>query len=72
MTKNEQAQLCMLLAKLRYDLMESCAKVGFNNKYLNDVLDAISKIMAFGIINGNVIDGNVVHRGVVNEDKNNK
>lgn len=69
MNKNEQAQLCMLLAKLRYDLMETCAKTGFNNKNINDVLEAINKIMSFGIIDGNTIDGNIIiRRGVVNEN----
>lgn len=72
MNKTEQVQLCMLLAKLRYDLMEACAKTGFNNKNINDILDAINKIMAFGIIDGNAIDGNVIHRGIVDENEDNK
>ncbi len=65
MNKNEQAQLCMLLAKLRYDLMEFNAKTGFLNDEYNDLVGAINKIMAFAYL-----DGKEVY--LVDENKNNK
>lgn len=65
MNKNEQAQLCMLLAKLRYDLMEFGAKTWYKDDEYIDLVDAINKIMAFSYL-----DGKEVH--LVDENKNTK
>lgn len=54
MNKNEQAQLCMLLAKLRYDVMESMINAS-SKSYLDDcrkLIDAINKVLTYTSIDG--------------------
>ena len=52
MNKNEQAQLCMLLAKLRYDIMETLISAT-NEKYIeeqNNLIEAINKVLSYSYI----------------------
>lgn len=54
MNKNEQAQLCMLLAKLRYDVIENMINAN-DKKYLDDcekLINAINKVLTCTSING--------------------
>jgi len=56
MNKNEQTQLCGLLAKLRYILMEDMIKVT-NDDYIkknNELIEAINKIIVYSRIDGDV------------------
>ena len=56
MNKNEQAQLCMLLAKMRYDIMETMTHPDLDKKYFkecDDLLSAINRIIAYSYIDGN-------------------
>lgn len=54
MNKYEQSQLCMLLAKMRYDIMEMMKDA--NNltycKECNEVITAINRILGYSYING--------------------
>ena len=55
MNKNEQSQLCMLLAKLRYDIMETLIGAS-NNKFIeeqNKLIEAINKILSYSYIDEN-------------------
>ena len=56
MNKNEQSQLCMLLAKMRYDIMKSMIECIDNEKYVkqcDEILSAINKVMSYSYIDGN-------------------
>lgn len=57
MNKNEQSQLCMLLAKLRYDIMETI--IGATNekfiKEQNTLIEAINKILGYSYIDNKEI-----------------
>lgn len=55
MNKNEQSQLCMLLAKMRYDIMEM-AQDAINSNFIkecDEVISAINRILSYSYINGN-------------------
>lgn len=56
MNKNEQSQLCMLLAKMRYDIMKSMIECIDNENYVkqcDEILSAINKVMSYSYIDGN-------------------
>lgn len=56
MNKNEQSQLCMLLAKMRYDIMKSMIECIDNKNYVkqcDEILSAIKKVMSYSYIDGN-------------------
>ena len=56
MNKNEQSQLCMLLAEMRYDIMKSMIECIDNEKYVkqcDEILSAINKVMSYSYIDGN-------------------
>ncbi len=56
MNKNEQSQLCMLLAKMRYDIMKSMAECIDNKNYVkqcDEILSAINKVMSYSYIDRN-------------------
>ena len=56
MNKNEQAQLCMLLAKMRYDIMETMTHQNLDEDYFNkcdDLLSAINRILSYSYIDYN-------------------
>ena len=52
MNKNEQSQLCMLLGKLRYDIMETLIN-STNGEFIeeqNNLIEAINKILSYSYI----------------------
>lgn len=54
MNKNEQAQLCMLLAKVRYDIMSDLISSNieeYKNK-CKELMDAINKVLTYTSIDG--------------------
>ena len=55
MNKNEQSQLCMLLAKMRYDIMEMSQDASNSNfiKECGEVISSINRILSYSYINGN-------------------
>lgn len=56
MNKNEQSQLCMLLAKMRYDIMKSMTECIDNEDYVkecDEFLSAINKVMGYSYIDEN-------------------
>ena len=55
MNKNEQSQLCMLLAKMRYDIMEMSQDASNSNfiKECTEVISSINRILSYSYINGN-------------------
>lgn len=56
MNKNEQSQLCMLLAKMRYDIMKSMTECIDNKNYVkqcDEILSAINKVMSYSYIDVN-------------------
>ena len=56
MNKNEQSQLCMLLAKMRYDIMKLMTECIDNENYVkqcDEILSAINKVMSYSYIDGN-------------------
>lgn len=55
MNKNEQSQLCMLLAKMRYDIMEMLQDTSNSDfiKECDEVISAINRILGYSYINGN-------------------
>ena len=55
MNKNEQSQLCMLLAKMRYDIMEMLQNASDTDfiKECDEVISAINRILSYSYINGN-------------------
>mgnify|MGYP000112779481 CR=1 FL=1 len=55
MNKNEQSQLCMLLAKMRYDIMEMLQDTSNSDfiKECDEVISAINRILSYSYINGN-------------------
>lgn len=53
MNKQEQSDLCALLAKLRYDMMEIILdKEGKNDNKENEIINAINKILSVTMIDG--------------------
>jgi len=51
MTRDEQAQLCYLLAKLRYDMMIDSCKSDIEKQGLyNDYIAAINKVMSYSYV----------------------
>lgn len=57
MNKNEQSQLCMLLAKMRYDIMKSMTECINNKDYIkkcDEILSAINKVMGYSYIDVNI------------------
>jgi len=58
MNKVEQCQLCMLLAKMRYDIMRSMVESIDNENYVkqcDEILSAINKVMSYSYIDGDKI-----------------
>ena len=52
MNKNEQSQLCMLLGKLRYDIMETLIN-STNGEFIEEqknLIEAINKILSYSYI----------------------
>ncbi len=57
MNKNEQAQLCMLLAKMRYDIMEIMTNQNLDKDYFkkcDDLISAINRILSYSYIDGKI------------------
>ncbi len=57
MNKNEQAQLCMLLAKMRYDIMKLITDNIHNKTFVSkqdEILSAINKVISYSYIDGNI------------------
>lgn len=57
MNKNEQAQLCMLLAKMRYDIMKLITDNVHNKTFVSkqdEILSAINKVISYSYIDGNI------------------
>lgn len=53
MNKQEQSELCRLLAKMRYDIMKEIIFPNITNKHFkrcNDLLTAINMIMGYSYI----------------------
>lgn len=53
MNKQEQSELCRLLAKMRYDIMKEIVCPSITKEYYkkcNDLLTAINKIMGYSYI----------------------
>ena len=56
MNKNEQSQLCMLLAKMRYDIMEDMSYLianGQDYEYKEELLNAINRILGYSYFDNN-------------------
>lgn len=65
MNKDEQSQLCMLLAKMRYDVMEEISSLMINcQEYKNqeELLNAINKVMCYSYIDGSNNDRRKIKR----------
>lgn len=57
MNKNEQSQLCMLLGKLRYDIMKTLINAT-NGEFIeeqNNLIGAINKILSYSYIDNKEI-----------------
>ena len=55
MTREEQSQLCMLLAKMRYDIMKDMSIHPTSKIYwkkCDELLSAINRIMSYSYIDG--------------------
>lgn len=53
MNKQEQSDLCALLAKLRYDMMELIVeKEGKDTSKENEIINAVNKILNVTMIDG--------------------
>lgn len=55
MNKSEQSQLCMLLGKLRYDVMETIIEPNLSNETreeYEEMLKAINRILVYSSIKG--------------------
>lgn len=56
MNKNEQVQLCSLLAKLRYILMKDLVNATNQDfiKHNNELIEAINKLLPYSRIDGDI------------------
>lgn len=55
MNKNEQSQLCMLLAKMRYDIMEMIVGASSEKfiKECDEIISSINRVLGYSYFSGN-------------------